>query len=144
MDADVLVRRRDQRGTTLVLVPALALVAVALTGIAVDLTAVHVQQRRAGAIVAAAADDAAAMIDTRRVQLDARAIVDPSAARQVVDAHLRATPPPGRIERVDVVVGADRVTVDVTVRLRRIILRAVPGRGSETTYRVRAEAVVAT
>lgn len=135
--------RRDERGSTLVLVPALALVAVALSGIAVDLTSVHIQQRRAGAVLAAAADDAAAMIDTRRIQLDGRAIVDESAARRVVTAHLRATPPPGTLERLTVEVLPDRVRIEATVRLRRIVLRGLPGRSGEDAYTVRAEAVVA-
>lgn len=135
--------RRNQRGSTLVLVPTLALVAVMLTGIAVDLTSVLVQQRRAGAIIAAAADDAAGMIDTRRVQLDARTQIDPAAARRVVEGHLRTTPPPGRLVRLDVVILPNRVRIEATLTIRRTVLRALPGRPSEDTYRVRSEAVLA-
>ena len=93
------------------LVPALALVAVALTGTAIDLVAVQAVQRRTQSVIASAADDAAGMVDARRIQLDAVTIVDPVAARRAVENHLRASPLPGRLQRLDVTVRADRVAL---------------------------------
>ncbi len=133
---------RSQRGSVLVLVPTLALVAVALCGIAVDLVAVHAAQRRTQTLLASAADDAAAMIDTRRIQLDGATVVDAAAARRVVSAHVGAARLPGRLRRLDVEVRRDSVEVRADLAVGRIVLRALPGSSAETTVTVRARAVV--
>jgi len=125
-----------------VLVPALALVAVALTGTAIDLVAVQAVQRRTQSVIASAADDAAGMVDARRIQLDAVTIVDPVAARRAVENHLRASPLPGRLQRLDVTVRADRVDVVARVEVRRIVLRALPGVDRDVIVVARASAVV--
>jgi len=125
-----------------VLVPTLMLVAVALCGIAVDLVAVHAAQRRTQGILASAADDAAGMVDTRRIQLDGATVVDPGAARRVVAAHVAATRLPGTLRRLDVEVRSDSVEVRAELAVARITLRGVPGAPPETTVSVRARALV--
>ena len=134
--------RRGQRGSVLVLVPTLALIAVALCGIAVDLVAVHAAQRRTQGILASAADDAAAMIDTRRIQLDGVAVVDPAAARRVAGAHVATARLPGTLRRLDVEVRSDSVEVRAELTVARIALRALPGAPADSTVVARARAVV--
>ena len=124
------------------LVPTLALVAVALCGIAVDLVAVHAAQRRTQGILASAADDAAAMIDTRRIQLDGVPVVDPNAARRVAGAHVAAARLPGTLRRLDVDVRSDSVEVLAELTVDRIALRALPGAPTDTNVVARARAVV--
>lgn len=120
-------RRRDDRGTALVLAPALVLVLVVLAGIAVDLSIVHAAQRRLARVAAAAADDAAGMVDERRVQLDGAILVDPTAARAVVEDRFARSDLPGRLVDLDVAVERDRVVLRASVVVPHLFLRALPG-----------------
>lgn len=129
---------RTERATALVLAPALALILLVLAGVAVDLAAVHTAQRTLQRVVSGAADDAAAMIDARRVQVDGDIVVDPDRARRVAEHQVRAARLPGRLERVDVRVGTDRVEVRVEVMVRHGFLGTFPG--GPDTERVAATA----
>lgn len=134
---------RSERATALVAVPALALIAVVLSGIALDLVGVHAAQRRARTIIATAADDGAGMVDRRRVQLDAAAVIDPAAARRVVAERLRDTPLPGRVGTVTVRTGPRFVDITVSMLVRHPILRALPGVADEEPVTIHVRAVVA-
>ena len=114
-------------GTALVLVPAMMLVLIVLAGIAVDLVASHVAQRSLYRTVSAAADDAAGMIDGRRLQADGSLTIDDAAAERVVRTRLATSDLPGPV--TEAVVDTDDTTVEVRVRvlIPRIFLRAVPG-----------------
>ncbi|MHB1139389.1 MAG: hypothetical protein ACYC2O_10570 [Microthrixaceae bacterium] len=103
------------------------LVLIALGTVALDLTAQHGAQRAVHRVATSAADDAAAMIDTRQVQLDGSLRIDPAAARRVVERHLGwATLPGPLVGPIQVEVSPDgtAVTVRVAVRAPRLLLPA--------------------
>ncbi len=84
-----------ERGTAMVLVPTMALVVFALAGLAIDLSLVHSAHRALHRSVSAAADDAAAMIDQRHLQMTGELRVDTTAAQRIVEAHLATATLPG-------------------------------------------------
>lgn len=131
-------RRAPERGTVLVLVPAMTLVVLSLGAIAVDLSLVHSVHRDAHRVAASAADDAAGMIDERTLQVSGRIELDPARAERVARAHVAAADLAGDL--VDVQVDAGPATVDVvlTVDAPHVILPALPG--GERTSRLRVAA----
>jgi hypothetical protein len=120
-------RAATERATTLVLVPAMMLVLIALAAVAIDLTAVHVAQRSLYRAASAAADDAAGMLDARRIQLDGSLRVDCPAARRVIVARLRAADLPGPIVELTVTCTDDVVELRTRVAVPHVFLGAVPG-----------------
>ena len=122
--------RHRERGTALVMAPVCLLVVLGLGTVAVDGAVVHSAQRRLLAVCAAAADDAAGMVDARAVQHDGSVRLDPAAARRVAVARLGAArrigPPAGPVQ---VAADAGRGTVDVaaSVDVRRLVFRLLPG-----------------
>lgn len=135
-------RARCERATALVLVPAMALVFLALGSIAVDLTMLHGAHRAVHRVVSAAADDAAGMIDAREVQTSGDVRIDTVAARRVVAAHLASAELPGTLVSIDVQVAPDRRSLDVfaVVRIPHVMLRALPGAGDDELLTVAARA----
>lgn len=125
---------RSDRAAALILAPALVLVVMALGSIAVDHAALHTQQRQLHAVLGAAADDAASMIDTTHLQMTGQARVDPEAASNVVAALVTDDTVPGELVGVPlVVVASDGVTVEVSARIRveHLLLRSIrPDGGS--------------
>lgn len=122
---------RSERASALILVPSMTLVLMCLGAIAIDLSLLHGAHRSAHRIVSAAADDAAAMIDTEELQRSGDLVIDPSRARTIVQAHLDTASLPGRPigeARVDVDPGAATVTVTVELLVEHVMLRSVPGR----------------
>ena len=120
---------RPSRGTALMLVPASILVFFVLGSIAIDLTAVFLAQRS----VSAAADDAAAMLDTRLIQQNGELRIDIAAAERVARAHISARVPAASLRGpVIVIVSTDRKSIEVriTVRVPHIMMRALPGRSA--------------
>lgn len=117
----------DERATSLVLVPAMALVLIVLAAIGVDLASVAGAQRGAERVVAAAVDDAAGMIDTRAHQLDGSVRVDHAVAERVVRARLDAAHLPGRIRDIRVTVTDTTVETSLRIETLHVFLRAVPG-----------------
>lgn len=111
-----------ERGTAVVLVPALVLVFICLGAIALDLSLVHAMHREAHRIASSAAEDAASMIDERRVQMSGEVVVDAARAERVARAHVLAADFAGEI--IDVTVHVSDTTVDVTltVRVPRVFL----------------------
>ena len=83
------------------------------------------------------------MLDRRRVQLDAAAIIDPTAARRVVTARLRETPLPGRVRAVTVQTGPRFVDVTASVYVRHPVLRALPGVPDDEPVDIHVRAVIA-
>ena len=123
--------RRSERGTALVLVPTMLLVLLLLGGLAVDMSLLHASQRRAERIAAAAADDAAGMLDLEQIQLTGQLDIEPTAARRVAAAHVTTASQHGAdVELVDVRVDAsgDRVRVRVRTLTPAVLLRSLPGR----------------
>ena len=133
-----------ERGSALVLVPAITLVVFALAGMAVDLSALHSAHRSLHRSVSAAADDAAAMLDQRHLQLTGEVRLDPAAAQRVAAAHLATVSLPGDMVelRTDVDPAGGTVTVTATFVVRRILLPASASSGRDESLQVRARARV--
>jgi hypothetical protein len=117
------------------------LVVIALGAIAVDLSALHVARRSTHRVAATAADDAAAMLDARQVQLDGTVRIDPLAAQRVATAHARTATLPGQLhEPVQVQVAPDGSTVTVTLRVQVQDIIGGPLRGDDAGTEIRATA----
>jgi hypothetical protein len=128
-----------------VLVPTLLLVLLVLGGIAVDLAVLHGTQRRAERVAAAAADDAAGMLDLELIQLTGELRIDPASARRVAVAHVDAAGgSSGPVELVDVVVRDDGSAVHVRLRSAApaVMLTSMPGRDREHWVEATARARV--
>ena len=128
--------RHRERGTALVMVPACMLVVLGLGTVAVDGAVLHAAQRRLIAICAAAADDAAGMVDARAVQFDGSVRLDPAAARRVALARLAPTRRIGAVAGPTTVAadaGAGTVDVATTVDVGRLVFRLLPGGAGRTT-----------
>ena len=128
--------RPTERGTALVLVPACMLVVLGLATIAVDGAVLHAAQRRLVAICAAAADDAAGMVDARAVQLDGSVRLDPAAATRVAMARLslaRRVGPPAGPTSVRVDAGRGTVEVRSSADVDRLVFRLLPGGARSTS-----------
>jgi Flp pilus assembly protein TadG len=116
-----------ERGSALLLVPAGVLVLLALAGIAVDSAVVLLAQRELTSAAAAAANDAATQIDDAafyRASASAMTL-DPRGAADAAAAAVAARRPRGVEIAGPPVVGtdADRVTVTVSGRVRRVVWR---------------------
>ena len=114
-----------ERASALILVPTMLLVLLSLGAVALDLSAQHGAQRSVHRVASSAADDAAAMIDARQVQIDGSVRIDPVAARRVALGHVAAARLPGPLVgpvRVDVDPEGTTVTVRITVRSSRLLM----------------------
>lgn len=118
-----------ERATTLVLVPVMMIVFIALAGIAVDLTTMHMAKRRSLHIVSLAASDAAGMIDDRALQLTGDIRIDRPRAERVVGAHIGAQDLVGTIvdgPHVIITPDGQAVTVSLRLRIEHIFLGSIP------------------
>ena len=118
------------------MVPACMLVVLGLGTVAVDGAVVHAAQRRLLAVCAAAADDAAGMVDARAVQADGAVRLDPAAARRVALARLAPARRIGQMVGAPVVASdaaAGTVDVATTVDVGRLVFRLLPGGAGRTT-----------
>ncbi len=134
---------RSDRGTTLVLVPTMLLVLIALGGIAIDMSLVHAAHRAVHRTTSAAADDAAGMLDTSLLQRTGELRIDPEAARRVVAAEFAEARLPGDLVGTPSVVvdpSGSSVSVTVDVDVERVMLRAIPGQPDSERLRVTAMA----
>lgn len=122
-------RSREDRASTLLLVPAATMVLLLLGAIAVDLSAVHLARRELLRAAAHAADDAASMVDRAGLRRTGEARLDPDAAARVVRAELALARLPGDVTAIDVRVDAAAGTVDVTASMdvEPVFGRAIPG-----------------
>lgn len=118
-----------ERGSALILVPAMLMVLLALGAIAIDLSVLHGAHRSLHRIASGAADDAAAMLDEEQLQVDGQLRIDAHAARQVVDAHLDAARMPGTLTAARTSISDDgaAVTVELTAEVDHVLLAAIPG-----------------
>ena len=127
-------RARTERGTALVLLPAMVLVLLSLGAIAIDLSIVHAVHRDAHRVASVAADDAAAMIDERELQVTGELVIDPDAAERVVRAHLSSVRLAGDLVDVRVRPTATTVDVQLTVDAPHVLLPSFPGREDSTRF----------
>ncbi|MGB4747272.1 MAG: pilus assembly protein TadG-related protein [Candidatus Microthrix parvicella] len=133
--------RRNDRASSLMLVPAGILVIVLLGGIAIDLSAAHLAQRRLVQVTERAADDAAGMLDSDSLRSGGPARVSPGAAQNLARLQVSAFDVPA-LQNTGTAVSIGRdgrsVTVSTTATVRRLFGAALPG--VAPTYRVTARA----
>lgn len=127
-----------ERGTALVLVPALFLVVLCLGAVAVDLSLLHAAHRGAHRVASSAADDAAAMLDERQLQLDGTLRLDVERATRTAAAHIRTAQLAGSLVDVEILVGETTVDVTLTVDVRHVVLPALADGDGHTRIQVRA------
>ena len=133
--------QRSERGSVLLLVPACVLIMLVLASIAVDMAVVHLRQRQALDVAAAAANDAAtAGFDPAALRSGAFE-VSPAAARQVANRTIAASQlAPHVVGAPRVVVDGDTVEVSVTLRADYLFTGAMPGTPDDTTVTATASA----
>ena len=146
-------RRRPERGSVLLLVPAAVLVLFVLGAIAVDFAIAFMAQRELTSAAAAAANDAAtaAMSDAAFYEGGGDPSagpgtieIDDEAARRFVDQALTVRRPRGVTDVTTAVEAPGRqVCVTLTGRVEYVFAKAVPGgpRGTTVTGRAVATAV---
>lgn len=125
--------RRDDRGTVAMLVPAAVLIVLVLSAIAIDLSVRSMAQRRLYQIVAAAADDAAAQIDTREYRISGERRISSVRARSVATAAVSVAELPGALDGpIEVRVTDRRVEVQAAVRVAPVFAQTAPARVTAT------------
>lgn len=135
-----------ERATTLILVPTMMIVFIALAAIAVDLSMMHMTKRRALNIVSLAASDAAGMLDDRALQTTGTIRIDPDRASRVAAAHINSQNLGGPLlEGPTTTVSDDGQTLTVSLHLQvdHVFLGSFPAAVSDKLV-IRASARLAT
>lgn len=133
-------RLRD-RGSALMLLPACVLVVLVLISIAVDMSLVHLRQRQAVDLAAAAANDAVtAGADDGQLR-SGTYVLDPAQVAAVVERRIAASglADDGAVTR-RVVVEDDTVEVTLTVDVPYVFTGIMPGTPRRTQVTARASA----
>ena len=135
-------RRRSDRGSVLMLVPAGLLIVLIMASIAVDMSLVQLRQRQAHDLAAGAANDAAtAAADVGAIRSGGYS-VDPGAAAAVVDRIVAASElAPDVVGRPVVRVTGNVVEVEVSLYADYIFAGVVPGASDGAAVTARASAV---
>jgi Flp pilus assembly protein TadG len=129
------------RGSALLLMPACVLIMLVLASITVDMALVHLRQRQAFDVAAAAANDAVtAGVDTGALR-SGTFVVQPAAARRVVARSVAASElAPHLVGPPRVTVDGDRVEVRLTLRADYLFTGVMPGTPDATTVSASASA----
>jgi hypothetical protein len=136
-------RARGDWGSALLLVPAGILIVLLLGSIAVDLSLVHLTRQEAADAAAAAADDTVtAALDQETLRASGEYVIDERQARDVTAAVLAARGLATKVSAADVALEGDTVTVTLTMPVRYVFARGVPGARHGTTVTVTASASV--
>jgi hypothetical protein len=135
-------RRRSDRGSVLMLVPAGLLIVLVMASIAVDMSLVQLRQRQAHDLAAGAANDAVtAAADVREIRTGGYS-VDPAAATAVVDRIVAASElAPEVVGRPVVRVTGNVVEVELSLYADYVFAGAVPGASDGVAVTARASAV---
>jgi uncharacterized membrane protein len=129
----------DQRGSTLMLMPAGLLVVLILASIAVDMAIVQLRQRQAHDLASAAANDAATAAADQVGLRRGTYVVDGDAADEVVAGIVGASElAPLVVGTPDVTVTGDGVRVVIELRADYIFAGVMPGAPDGTTVRATA------
>jgi uncharacterized membrane protein len=129
----------DQRGSTLVLMPAGLLVVLILASIAVDMAIVQLRQRQAHDLASAAANDAATAAADQVGLRQGTYVVDGDAADEIVAGIVGASElAPLVVGTPDVTVTGDGVRVVLELRADYIFAGVMPGAPDGTTVRATA------
>lgn len=121
--------RSDDRGSVLFLLPAAALVVLALASITVDLGLLHVRSRELWSVADAAANDAAsAGLDLTALRTTGALRLDPAAATDAALAAVAASGVDGvEVAAVDVTGDGREITVTLRREATLVIGRGLPG-----------------
>lgn len=139
-------RRRRERGSVLMLMPAAVMIVIVLGSIAVDFAIAFLGEREALSLASAAANDAAtAGLDQERFRETGEFALDPDRVRRVVDATLAASS--SELDDVTVEVGflivdgTEAVRVVVRGTVEYVFAKAIPGAPDRIEVEASATAV---
>lgn len=119
--------RDEERGSSLLLMPAGVLVVIVLGALAVDLSHVHLAQREVvAAVQGAAGDAAAASYEEAAFYRDGTVTIDVAAARAEVEAVLAAHDRLITVTAFSVTAAGD-VVVRASAAVETIFAKALPG-----------------
>jgi len=121
--------RTDDRGSSLMLMPAAVLVFVVLGAFCVDFAAVHLGQRELVTAAQGAANDAAAagFDEAGFYEGDGTVTLDPALARRAATASLVDNAPDARIVGFSVDVAESSVEIELTLAVETVFSKALPG-----------------
>lgn len=132
-------RGADDRGSTLMLIPAGLLVVLILASIAIDMAIVQLRQRQAHDLASAAANDAATAAADQVGLRQGAYVVDGDVADDVVARIAAASElAPIVVGTPDVTVTGDGVRVVVELRADYVFAGVMPGAPDGTTVRATA------
>ena len=125
-------KRPDERGSVLMLLPAAVMIVLLLGAIAVDAAIAFLGEREALSLASAAANDAAtAALDQDRFRATGEFSLDHDRARRIVEATLASSS--SELDDVSVEVtfpivdGTEGVRVEITGSVEYVFAKAIPG-----------------
>jgi hypothetical protein len=137
-------RRRVDRASVLLLVPAALLIVLVMASIAVDMSLVHLRRRQAYDLAAGAANDAVTAAADEGSLRAGGYRVDPDRAQQVVERIVAASDlAPDVAAPPTVRVTGDSVAVEVSLYADYIFAGVIPGTPDGTTVTASASATAA-
>ena len=137
-------RRRVDRASVLLLVPAALLIVLVMASIAVDMSLVHLRRRQAYDLAAGAANDAVTAAADEGSLRAGGYQVDPDRAQQVVERIVAASDlAPDVAAPPTVRVTGDSVAVEVSLYADYIFAGVIPGTPDGTTVTASASATAA-
>jgi hypothetical protein len=137
-------RRRVDRASVLLLVPAALLIVLVMASIAVDMSLVHLRRRQAYDLAAGAANDAVTAAADEGSLRAGGYRVDPDRAQQVVERIVAASDlAPDVAAPPTVRVTGDSVAVEVSLYADYIFAGVIPGTRDGTTVTASASATAA-
>jgi hypothetical protein len=137
-------RRRVDRASVLLLVPAALLIVLVMASIAVDMSLVHLRRRQAYDLAAGAANDAVTAAADEGSLRAGGYRVDPDRAQQVVERIVAASDlAPDVAAPPTVRVTGDSVSVEVSLYADYIFAGVIPGTPDGTTVTASASATAA-
>ena len=137
-------RRRVDRASVLLLVPAALLIVLVMASIAVDMSLVHLRRRQAYDLAAGAANDAVTAAADEGSLRAGGYRVDPDRAQQVVERIVAASDlAPDVAASPTVRVTGDSVAVEVSLYADYIFAGVIPGTPDGTTVTASASATAA-
>jgi hypothetical protein len=134
----------DERGSSLILMPAGVLVVLVLASIAVDLAIVHLRQRQAFDLAAGAANDAATAAADEVALRSGEFRLDPAQARAIVERVVAASSlAPEVAAPPEVVVTDEGVEVTLSLEADYVFAGVMPGAPDGTVVTATVSATAA-
>jgi hypothetical protein len=134
----------DERGSSLILMPAGVLVVLVLASIAVDMAIVHLRQRQAFDLAAGAANDAATAAADEVALRSGEFRLDPAQARAIVERVVAASSlAPEVAAPPEVVVTDEGVEVTLSLEADYVFAGVMPGAPDGTVVTATVSATAA-